>query len=115
MIITLEQLKKITGINESKLNLYLPYLNQYLITYDVNTPLRLSHFLAQILHESGSFRYVEELASGDAYDTRVDLGNTPEKDGDGRLFKGRGLIQITGKSNYISLSKDLGYDFVKRC
>ena len=49
--------------------------------------LRLIHFLAQLAHESGNFRYMEEIASGAAYEGRKDLGNTQA--GDGKLFKGR--------------------------
>lgn len=88
-------------------------LQEVFIKYNINTKLRENHFLAQILHESGNFFYREEIASGDAYDTRVDLGNTPQKDGDGRLYKGRGWIQITGKTNYKLASKEFGVDFVK--
>jgi putative chitinase len=83
--------------------------------YKINTPQRMSCFIAQIAHESGSLRYVKELASGSAYDTgklAVDLGNTPEDDGDGEKYKGRGLIQITGNFNYKMLSRDLGVDFI---
>ncbi len=79
--------------------------------YEINTPRRQAAFLAQLAHESGSFRYVEELASGDAYEGRQDLGNT--EPGDGKRFKGRGLIQITGRNNYKELSTELMYDFVK--
>ena len=109
MNITIDQLelvyKNSTRKNREK---FLPHLNMYMAEYGINTKERIWMFLAQVGHESGELRYVEEIASGDAYDTRTDLGNTPEKDGDGRLFKGRGLIQITGKANYLAISKELG-------
>ncbi|HSC81876.1 MAG TPA: glycoside hydrolase family 19 protein [Chitinolyticbacter sp.] len=66
--------------------------------YDIDTPLRQAHFLAQIGHESGELRFREELASGAAYEGRRDLGNT--QSGDGVRYKGRGLIQLTGRANY---------------
>jgi putative chitinase len=65
----------------------------------------MAAFLGQVLHESGCFRYVHELASGEAYEGRADLGNTQK--GDGPRFKGRGLIQVTGRSNYEKVSKAL--------
>lgn len=71
-------------------------------------PLRLAHFLAQLAHESGTFRYMEELASGKAYEGRADLGNT--QPGDGVRFKGRGPIQITGRSNYRTYGRRIGID-----
>ena len=76
------------------------WMNYWFPKYDIDTKGGLCHFLAQAAHESDSFNAMEEYASGDAYDTRTDLGNTPEKDGDGRLYKGRGIFQITGKLNY---------------
>lgn len=85
-----------------------PALIQTMRKYGINTPLRKAHFLAQVGHESGQLRYREELASGDAYDTRTDLGNTPARDGDGRKYKGRGLIQLTGKANYAAYDRHLG-------
>jgi putative chitinase len=76
----------------------------------INTPLRQAHFLAQLGHESGSLRYTAELASGTAYEGRTDLGNT--QPGDGPRFKGRGLIQITGRANYTSYGNDRGKDYI---
>jgi len=76
---------------------------------------REAMFIAQLCHESGGFRYVEELASGAAYDTgrlAKMLGNTPEDDDDGEKYKGRGLIQITGHNNYRDCGNALGVDLL---
>lgn len=78
--------------------------------YGIDTPLRQAHVLAQIGHESGDLRYVEELANGSAYDGRRDLGNT--EPGDGPRFKGRGLIQLTGRANYSRYGQAIGQDLV---
>ncbi|NVN98293.1 MAG: glycoside hydrolase [Geobacteraceae bacterium] len=75
----------------------------------IDTPLRVAHFLAQVGHESGELRYCEEIASGDAYEGLKDLGNS--QPGDGRRFKGRGLIQLTGRSNYAAYSTARGIDY----
>lgn len=112
-MITEFQLKQaLPFATEANIKKYLTPLNLTCEKYSINTPKRISAFLAQIAHESGSLRYVRELASGDAYDTRTDLGNTPEIDGDGAKYKGRGLIQVTGKANYKALSVALNFDFV---
>ena len=90
-------------------------LNRYAPDFGIDTPLRWAHYLAQIAHESGEFRYTKELASGAAYDTgklAKRLGNTPQKDGDGQWFKGRGLIQLTGRANYEEYKKFCGFDVV---
>ncbi len=94
----------------SKLEMFISPINDTLVKYDINTPIRIQSFLAQIAHESGQLLYTRELASGRAYEGRKDLGNIMP--GDGVRFKGRGLIQITGRSNYELLSHDLGIDFI---
>jgi putative chitinase len=66
--------------------------------YEINTLNRIGHFLAQVMVESGCLKYREEIASGSAYEGRKDLGNT--QPGDGKLYKGRGFIQLTGRANY---------------
>lgn len=90
---------------------FAPHLSKAMDEYEINKPRRIAAFLAQLAHESGSLKYVEEIASGEAYEGRKDLGNI--EPGDGKRFKGRGLIQITGRANYAALSKELNYDFIK--
>jgi predicted chitinase len=74
--------------------------------FGIDTPLRQAHFLAQVGHESGELRFREEIASGAAYEGRADLGNL--RPGDGTRFKGRGLIQLTGRSNYERFGEAVG-------
>lgn len=76
------------------------------IEFGIKTVLQKAHFMAQCAHESGGFRHLKELG-GPKYLSKYDtgrlaekLGNTPQADGDGAKYCGRGLIQLTGKSNY---------------
>lgn len=111
MTITAVQLSKIATLaSKAKIEKHLPALNATLAKYNINTPLRISHFLAQVLHESGCFRWMEEIASGSAYERRLDLGNVMS--GDGIRFKGRGAIQLTGRSNYTLYGKFLKVDLL---
>lgn len=112
MKITNEFLKKVmpqsTEANRLK---YIEYFNMYMPQFGIVTDDQIASFLANVGHESCQLLYAKELASGKAYEGRRDLGNIHA--GDGVRFKGRGLIQITGRANYAEISKDLGEDFVK--
>lgn len=97
---------------ESKIDLYFPSLKASMVKYNITSPLQMAHFIAQVGHESASFLYSEEIASGAAYEGRKDLGNF--KKGDGVLYKGRGLIQITGRFNYRDYSKFTGNKYLEQ-
>lgn len=94
----------------SMVSIYHPSLQQDMASNGISAPLRIAHFLAQIGHESAGFVFTEELASGEAYEGRRDLGNT--EPGDGKKFKGRGLIQLTGRHNYQRFGDFVGRDLM---
>jgi putative chitinase len=85
-------------------------LTDAMAEFEIDTPRRQAAFLAQLAHESGSLRYVKEIADGSAYEGRKDLGNTSP--GDGVKYRGRGLIQVTGKANYTACGLALGLDLL---
>jgi putative chitinase len=84
-------------------------LDTYCPQYAVNTPLRLAHFIAQACHETEEFRYLKEIWGPTPaqlrYEGRADLGNT--RPGDGRLYCGRGIFELTGRANYARIGNAL--------
>ncbi len=109
--VTVDQLRRIMpNLSQAKAEQYLPHINRAMAEAGINTKQRQAAFLAQLAHESGQLRYMEEIASGAAYEGRRDLGNT--QPGDGTRFKGRGPIQLTGRANYQAAGRDLGIDLV---
>lgn len=105
------QLKSIMkNASQKTILTYVPLINKYIQEFKINNKLRLVYFLATIAVESGELKYTKELGDGSAYEFRKSLGNT--KLGDGKKYKGRGLIQLTGKNNYIAYKKYCGFDVV---
>jgi putative chitinase len=111
-MITAEELSAIVPNAKDRIALVVQPLNEAMFTYGISdTPIREAAFIAQVAHESGSFRYVKEIASGEAYEGRQDLGNVER--GDGVRFKGRGYIQVTGRANYKACGEALGIDLLQ--
>lgn len=113
MLITQSQLVKIYPGAGNRADVFVTPLNDAMLHWQIDAPKRIAAFLAQVGHESGQLRYVKELGS-DRYLSRYDtgslalrLGNTPEADGDGQFYCGRGLIQVTGRNNYRACSRAL--------
>lgn len=91
------------GVSLDRYRQLFPAVQKCLTDCSCMTVERVAMWCAQIGHESSGLKYMEEIASGAAYDGRADLGNT--QPGDGVRFKGRGPIQVTGRHNYTELSK----------
>lgn len=113
MSITQAQLLAILPNARRQAGVFVSVLNAAMARRQINTPQRMAAFLAQIGHESGHLQYVRELG-GARYLAKYDtgklaerLGNSPEADGDGAKYCGRGLIQITGRTNYLKTSLSL--------
>ncbi|MHA4966139.1 glycoside hydrolase family 19 protein [Pseudomonas extremorientalis] len=113
MVLSEQQLVTILPNSRIKAGVFITALNCAMLHRQINTPQRIAAFLAQVGHESGQLRYVRELGSDQylsKYDTGIlaaRLGNTPEADGDGQKYRGRGLIQVTGRRNYQACSQAL--------
>lgn len=142
MTLTLDQLYEINGkMNKNMCEYYLDALNKILPLYEINTPLRLCHFLAQVIHESGHLKYKRENlnysasalrkvfgkyfrtdAEAEVYARKPEMianrvyanrmGNGNEASGDGSFYMGRGLIMLTGKCNYKDCAKYIKVDLV---
>lgn len=120
-MLTIEGLQRCckTQSGKERSVLFAALLAEIMPLWTINTPQRQAMFIAQVLHESGEFRYLAELGN-DKYLSKYDtgrlaaaLGNTPEADGDGQLYKGRGLIQITGRYNYQQCGQALQLPLLK--
>lgn len=106
-MITLDILRAICPTTpRRRLKEALPGLVEAAERFEITTSSRVAHWLAQLAHESGGFVYVREIASGEAYEGRTDLGNV--RPGDGRRYRGRGWISITGRDNARAAGLALG-------
>lgn len=119
--VNVEDLQRIMPHAGARAAVFCNPLNDAMLEFGIDTPLRQAAFLAQVAHESGELRYVREIASGVAYNERKDLGNTkPEAIRIARLhgtfpgpfYKGHGLIQITGFYNHQRCGQALGLDLI---
>jgi len=138
MLVSFEQLNEFfEDTDEEIIQQYVEYLNDVMGFYEINNKQRIAMFLAQVGHESGGLRTIKENLNYSAdrlkvifpkYFRGVDpsgyarnpekianlvyanrMGNGNEASGDGYRYCGRGLIQLTGKSNYQAFAQDMGW------
>lgn len=109
-MLDIQTIKSLSGASDKVATIWLPYFKEYFPKYGLTTKERIASFLSQVGHESGGLNYTEEIASGADYEGRGDLGNTQK--GDGVKFKGRGLIQTTGRKNYQDFKNKFGIDVI---
>lgn len=116
MSITQQQLLQILPNAGPVAGVFVPVLNAAMGHYQIVGTKRVAAFIAQIGHESGQLKYVKEIwgptAAQAKYEGRKDLGNTVA--GDGSKYRGRGLIQITGRANYMACGEALSLDLIKQ-
>ena len=111
---TPQDLARAAGARIDRATEFFPAIRAAMAEFDINTPARQAAFLAQIGHESGGLHWTVEIWGPTSaqlrYEGRKDLGNT--QPGDGYKFKGRGLIQTTGRANYAATGAALGVELV---
>ena len=116
MPITTQQLLQILPNAGPVAGVFVPVLNTAMNRYQIVGSKRVAAFIAQIGHESGQLKYVKEIwgptAAQTRYEGRADLGNT--QPGDGSKYRGRGLIQITGRANYKTCGEAMGLDLINQ-
>ncbi|MCF3191424.1 glycoside hydrolase family 19 protein [Pseudomonas bubulae] len=116
MPITAQQLLLILPNAGQVAGVFVPVLNTAMSRYQIVGLKRVADFIAQVGHESGQLKYVKEIwgptAAQARYEGRKDLGNTAV--GDGSKYRGRGLIQVTGRTNYIMCGEALALDLINQ-
>lgn len=116
MPITEQQLLQILPNAGRQAGVFVPVLNTAMVRFQIVGTKRVAAFIAQVGHESGQLRWVREIwgptAQQAGYEGRADLGNTVA--GDGSKYRGRGLIQITGRANYAACGEALGLDLISK-
>ena len=116
MPITEQQLLQILPNAGRNAGVFVPALNTAMNRYGIVGTARAAAFIAQVGHESGQLRWVREIwgptPQQASYEGRADLGNTVP--GDGSKYRGRGLIQVTGRANYAACGEALGLDLLNQ-